>query len=334
MASGSTGNLRFWRLAERFGPLLALLVLVAVGAFLKEPFRDPVNFQNILWNVAPVGLAAIGMSFVITLGGIDLSVGAAAALLGVAAITAMNRVDPEGSGRWGVMLVAGAVCIAGGGVLGAFNGAMISIGRIAPFIATLATMAAFKSVAQTLANDGTVSPKNEFFALLGTRGIPLAHEGERVSLMIPYPVVAFVVVAVIAHLLLTRTNFGMNVRAIGDNEMAARYGGVAVRRVRFLTYSLCGATAGVGSLMATSYLNSASHSGTGVLWELDAIAAVVIGGTRMSGGVGTIAGTVVGVVMLAVIDNLLVMFDANPALQGLFKGSIIVAAVLLQRGRK
>ncbi len=319
---------------ERFGPALALLALLVIGAALKEPFRDPVNFQNILWNAAPVGLAAIGMTFVITLGGIDLSVGSAAALLGVAAVVTMNLVDPEGAGRWGVLAVASVVCILGGGLLGAFNGAMVAVGRIAPFIVTLATMAAFKSVAQTLANDGTVSPKNEFFALLGTRGIPLAHEGERVSLMIPYPVVAFLIVAVLAHLLLTRTSFGMNVRAIGDNETAARYGGIHVPRVRFLTYSLCGATTGVGSLMATSYLNSASHSGTGVLWELDAIAAVVIGGTRMSGGVGTIAGTVVGVVMLAVIDNLLVMFDANPALQGLFKGSIIVAAVLLQRGRR
>jgi ribose transport system permease protein len=322
------------QLIEALGPFFALAILVGIGAAASPAFRDPVNFQNILRNIAPVGLAAIGMTFVITLGGIDLSVGSTAALLGVAAIVGMGEVAGTSNPNSLEVSLGIGICILGGGLLGALNGAMVTWGKVAPFIATLATMAAYKSLAQTIANDGTVSVRGDLFSAIGTGGVPLIREKGRVALMLPYPVLVFGVAALLAHLLLRRTTFGVTVRAIGDNETAARYGGIPVGRTRLMTYTLCGLTAGIGSLMTTSYMNSASHADTGRLWELDAIAAVVIGGTRMSGGTGTIVGTVIGVLMLGVIDNLVVIFDVNPSLQGLLKGSIIVAAVLLQRGRK
>ncbi len=326
------------RWLERLGPLLALVVLVAVGTVWSDTFRKPENFiENILWAVAPVGIVAVGMTFVITLGGIDLSVGSAAALLGVLLIKALNGLAGDAGPTWGQVALVGLGFCAAGLALGAFNGALIAYGRIAPFIVTLGTMAAYKSLAQFASGDGVVMAAGERFGRIGQGGIPLATDPEnpsRVTLMLPWPVIAFAAVAVAGHLVLTRTTYGARVRAIGDNETAARYAGVPVRAVRFATYALAGLTAGLGSLMSSSYLNSASHSQTGVMWELDAIAAVVIGGTRMSGGWGTVIGTVIGAIMLGVINNLLVMFDVNPSLQGVFKGSIIVAAVLVQRGRK
>ena len=332
MASSSQSG--FWRFVERFGPTVALVVLVGVGVAFFPNFRTPENFQNILWNAAPAGIAAVGMTFVIILGGIDLSVGSTAALVGVGAIVAMNALSGTDGPSAGAVLLAVLVCLAGGMLLGVLNGGLITAGRVAPFVATLATMAGFKSVAQYLSNDGTVSARGELFNKIGSGGIPLVMEGERVALKVPFPVVAFVGAGIVGHWLLMRTTFGMNVRAIGDNEQAARYAGVHVGRVRLATYSLCGLTAGLGSLMTSSYMNSAAPFDTGRMWELDAIAAVVIGGTRMSGGVGTVYGTLVGAVLLNVIDVELVFFDAPTQLQGLFKGCIILAAVLVQRGRK
>lgn len=325
-------------LLAKFGPFLALLTLVIVGLSTNDAFGKPENFQNILWAMAPVGIVAIGMTFVISLGGIDLSVGSLAALVGVATITFVNSVGGSDPSAW---VVAGACVLAVvlGACLGTLNGMLVALARIPPFIVTLGTMAAFKSLAQTLANDGVVSARGDLFKSVGGGGIPLLYDrlpddSLRVALMIPWPVVVFFAMALVGQLVLRRTIFGRRVLAIGDNETASRYAAVPVRSVRLATYTLCGAMAGLGALMSASYLNSASHSQTGAMWELDAIAAVVIGGTIMSGGSGTVAGTVVGVVLLGVINNLLVMWGSPPALQGLFKGSIIVAAVLIQRGRK
>jgi len=221
-----------------------------------------------------------------------------------------------------------------GMVLGLVNGSLIAWARIPSFIVTLGSLAAYKSLAEVRAEAGVVSSKGDLYEAVGSGGIPLIYEAGRVAVMIPWPVVVFFATALIGQLVLSRTTFGRQAIAIGDNETAARYSGISVRKVRLLVYVLSGLTAGLGALMITSYMGSASHSTTGRTWELDAIAAVVIGGTRMTGGRGTVIGTVIGVVLLGVIDNLLVMWGSNPALQGLIKGSIIVAAVLIQRGAK
>jgi ribose transport system permease protein len=321
-------------LLARFGPLLALGVLLAVGFITQEPFRKPENFQNILWAAAPVGIVAVGMTFVITLGGIDLSVGSLAALVGVCTIKAVNAMAGTGDPTAGHVAMGVLVALGLGGVLGLINGGLIAFARIPPFIVTLGTLAAYKSLAEVQANAGVVSSKGDLYDALGSGGIPLIYESGRVAVKIPWPVVVFLVVAMMGQVVLSTTLFGRRTVAIGDNETAARYAGMPVARIRFLVYGLSGLLAGLGALMISSYMGSASHSTTGKMWELDAIAAVVIGGTRMSGGRGTVLGTVVGVVLLGVIDNLLVMWGSDPALQGLIKGCIIVAAVLIQRGAK
>jgi ribose transport system permease protein len=321
-------------LIARFGPALALFVLLAIGLATEPTFRKPENFQNILWAAAPVGIVAIGMTFVITLGGIDLSVGSLAALVGVCTIQAVNSMAGSGDPTAAHVLVGVAVALGFGTLLGTINGSLISLARIPPFIVTLGTLAAYKSLAEVRAEAGIVSSKGDTYEAIGSGGIPLIYEAGRVAVMIPWPVVVFFAVAAIGQLILSRTTFGRRTIAIGDNETAARYAGIPVKTVRLAVYALSGLTAGLGALMITSYMGSASHSTTGRMWELDAIAAVVIGGTRMSGGKGTVIGTVIGVLLLAVIDNLLVMWGSNPALQGLIKGSIIVAAVLIQRGAR
>lgn len=324
-------------LIGRFGPFVALLVLVLIGLATQDAFRKPENVQNILWAAAPVGIVAVGMTFVITLGGIDLSVGSLAALVGVCTIQAVNAMgapDPSVG-----HVAAGALVALGlGAGLGLINGGLIAYAKIPPFIVTLGSLAAYKSLAEVRADAGIVAAKGDLYGKIGSGGIPVIYERvndvSRVAVMVPWPVVVFAVVAILGQLVLTRTIFGRRTIAIGDNEVAARYAGIPVSKVRLLVYGLSGLTAGLGALMITSYMSSASHSTTGRMWELDAIAAVVIGGTRMSGGRGTVLGTVVGVLLLGVIDNLMVMWGSNPALQGLIKGSIIVAAVLIQRGRK
>ena len=152
--------------------------------------------------------------------------------------------------------------------------------------------------------------------------------------MVRWPVLVFVVLAVAAHVALNRTRYGRYVYAIGCNERAAVYSAIAVDRIKMATYALVGLLTGVAALMNASRMNSVSSGQTGAMWELDAIAAVVIGGTRMTGGAGQVWGTIVGLLILGVIGNMLNLLQVSPYLQGLVKGFIIVAAVLLQRGRR
>ena len=152
-----------------------------------------------------------------------------------------------------------------------------------------------------------------------------------VPLLIPWPVLVFLVLAVLAHVLLSRTRFGRYVVAVGCNERAAVYSAIDVNRIKLLTYVLIGFLTGVAAVLVSSRMNSVSSSGAGLYYELDVIAAVVIGGTRMSGGKGTIIGTVIGVLILGVVSNMLGMLQVSTYLQGLVKGAIIIAAVLVQR---
>jgi ribose transport system permease protein len=234
---------------------------------------------------------------------------------------------------------------------------VVAKGRIIPFIATLGSMAAYRSLALAFADGGEYRSEVPSFRLLGGGRIeaPFIHLGNDQPLPLHYPVLIFLAVAVLAHLLLRKTTFGLHVQAIGDNERAAAYSAVPVTRTRVLTYALSGLTCGIGALLIASRLNSVSSSQTGQLYELDAIAAVVVGGTRMQGGSGRIWGTVVGVLILGVVNNLLNMLSPDVLskvagalhitwtrldrlnvihLQGLIKGAIIILAVLLQRSRR
>lgn len=331
---------------ERFGAPVALLALCILTALLSDSFLKPENLFNILRQVSFTGIVAIGMTIVIIGGGIDLSVGAMLAFVGGVSVLVFNRL--LGANLGGVMspngplvapnlavAIAALVALSSGILLGLLNGLLITYGRITPFIVTLGGLAAYRSLALAIADGGEYRSANRaVFEPLGGGGIPIPgiDVAPNVPLLLPYPVLAFAAVALAAHVLLARTAFGRHVYAVGCNEKAALYSAVNVRRVKILTYTLTGACVGLAALLLASRMNAVSSGQTGSLLELDAIAAVVIGGTAMSGGRGGIIGTVVGVMLLGVVNNMLNLLQVNSYLQGLVKGFIIVFAVLLQRG--
>ena len=327
-------------------PALALVLLVAATISFeiyrkgRSDFITPENLLNILRQWSFVGIIAIGMTFVIILGGIDLSVGSLVAFLGGAGILLMNYLITAGASELTAVLAAIGVMLIGGALAGASNGLLITRGRIAPFIATLGGLAAYRSLALALVDGGEYrSQSPQYFSRFGSGGIPLDSIGlwiipGRLPLTFPWPVLVFLILAGAGWVLLNWTRFGRYVIAIGSNERAAIYSAIRVDRVKLLTYTLAGFCTGVAAALQASRLNSVSSSGTGVLYELDVIAAVVIGGTRMRGGAGTIAGTVIGVLILGVIGNMLNLLQVSVYYQGLVKGLIIIGAVLLQRGQR
>ncbi|RMD84728.1 MAG: ABC transporter permease [Lentisphaerae bacterium] len=319
MDQESTGKMSFGEFYRRFGSLITLLILVIISAVASEHFLKPQNLLNILRQVSYTGVIALGMTFVITAGGIDLSVGSMVALVGGLALMGQDKLIDGWIG------VCGGVAIAVGlGLLaGALNGILITRGRLAPFIVTLGTMSIFRSLILYFSGAGEVRCANEAFGTLGSSSL----------VGIPIPVFVFLILGAIAHVLLEYTRFGRYVCAVGYNEQVAHYSGIRVGLVKFCTYVLCGFTAGVSAVILSSRMNSISSTTAGVAFELDAIAAVVIGGTSMNGGYGTVAGTIVGAIILGVINNMLNMLGVSPYLHGCVKGFVIILAVLLQYRR-
>ena len=309
------------------GPLLALALLVLLGISLNENFLSYNNLTNVLARSSFIGIIAIGATFVITAGGLDLSVGSMAAVIAGVMIMVMNWLIPTMGIGWGVVIAGMATGILLGGVAGVFNGTMITRGRIEAFIVTLGTMGIFRSLVTFLADGGTLSLNFQVADVYR----PVYYAG---VLGVPWPIIVFALVAIGGEVVMRYTAFGRYCAAIGSNEQVARYSSINVDNVRLLTYILQGVLVGVAVLLYVPRLGSASST-TGVLWELEAIAGVIIGGTTLKGGYGRIWGTVVGVVILGLIGNILNLQSLiSPYLNGAFQGVIIILAVLLQRGRK
>ncbi|MDC9825117.1 ABC transporter permease [Devosia sp. ZB163] len=309
------------------GPLVALLLLVILGISLNENFLSYNNLTNVLARSSFIGIIAIGATFVITAGGLDLSVGSMAAVIAGIMIIVMNSLIPSMGVTWGVVLIGMAAGLLLGGTAGVGNGLMITRGRIEAFIVTLGTMGIFRSLVTFLADGGTLSLNFQVADLYR----PVYYDG---LLGVPWPIIVFALVAIGGEIVMRRTAFGRYCAAIGSNEQVARYSSISVDNVRLLTYILQGVLVAVAVLLYVPRLGSASST-TGVLWELEAIAAVIIGGTTLKGGYGRIWGTVVGVVILGLIGNILNLQSfISPYLNGAFQGVIIILAVLLQRGRR
>jgi len=360
---------------ETFGPLFTLVLLIIATALCQRlrtgsaTFLSLQNFRNILATWSFVGIIALGMTFIIIAGGIDLSVGSLAAFAGGAGIWMMNTainaaqirremndaasinlplpysqiraalahllllLHLAGSETAGVAFAI-IVTITIGVLAGFLNGLIIVRGRIAPFIATLGGLAAYRSIAMAMIDGGTfeAASPNLFHRLAaGGIAVPGARTGGNLPLIIPYPVLIFFALAIAMAVLLNRMQFGRYIYAIGGNEQATRFSGVDVEKIKILAYVLVGTLTGISALLLASHTNSVSSSSTGQLYELDVIAAVVVGGTRMTGGWGTIFGTVVGVMILGVIGNMLNFLDVSIYLQGLVKGGIIIAAAFVQQ---
>ncbi len=326
------------RTLERWGVLVAFIILFVVSTAKQGfDFFNPENFRSLLNSNAPVGILAVGMTLVIISAGIDLSVGSMVVLAAAIGMTAMNALIEHGTSELNAVLLGGAITILAGTAAGAFNGVLIVFGRIAPFIATLGGLAAFRSMSLAIADAGEIrSQSATMFSALGRGGIPLPglenSAGKPLTLSIS--TVIFFVVAAIAQWFLSRSRFGRQLVAVGANEMAARYAGISVSWVRLRVYTVMGLLAGIAALAQSSRMNSVSTAQLGLGSELDAIAAVVIGGTSLRGGFGRVWGTVVGVLILGMITNILTISGVSPYWQGAVKGAVIVLAVLVQRSSR
>lgn len=327
-----------WRNSPLFSTGIALLAMVIVQTYALG-FNFPslsawfdtwlTNWLNILRNNAIVGIIALGMTFVILTGGIDLAVGST--LVGVGTIL-MMLID-GGSGGWlqgfgitGVPAFAIGIvgCLLAGLVIGAFIGLVITKGRVPPFIVTLGVMNIIRSVTQHFMQSYTPRVPIEFTKLanqviLGQRFLPVVY---------------WFALAAILAIVARRTVFGRHVYAVGSNEKATRLSGINVDRVKLKVYALMGTIVSVAAVLQVSRIGSMDTASAGSGYELDAIAAVIVGGTSMSGGRGSVLGTVLGMLIIGVMNNLLNLLGVPPFLRNAFKGVIVVAAVLMQRKEK
>lgn len=302
---------------RNLGLVVALAILCAVGVFTAgDRFADVNNVLTILRLASVIGVVSIGMTFVIIGGGIDLSVGALVALSSVWATTLATQQLAEDI-HW-IVMVGTALLV--GSVAGLVNGVVIAYGKLAAFIATLAMLASARGLAEIIANRRTQIVQDRDFRSFFAGDV----------LGIPTLVILFALVAVAGWVLLNRTTFGRRTFAVGGNAEAARLAGIRVQRHTVKLYVLSGFCCGIAAvmLMARTTTGSSTH---GTLYELDAIAAVVIGGTLLIGGRGTIVGTVLGVLIFSTLGNVFVLNNLSSSAQLVARGVIIVAAVLLQQ---
>jgi ribose transport system permease protein len=306
---------------EKYAVFIALAVLFVISAIVSPYFTHIQNLLNILRQVSYVGIIALGMTFVMIGGGIDLSVGSLVAFIGAVGILVLNYLMAILHNEY--LAISGAILAAliMGILSGALNGYLITRGRIAPFIVTLGTMAIFRSLSLFMASAGEIRSVSGHYGEFGMNSI----------LFLPVPVLIMLIIAAILNIILNSTRYGRHLCAVGSNSRVALFSAINVDRIKFLNYMLCGFTVSVSAVMLTSRFNAVSTSNTGMGFELDAITAVIIGGTPFTGGRGTIWGTIVGVIILGIINNMLNMLGISPYLQGTVKGLVIIGAVYMQR---
>ena len=284
------------------------------------------NWLNILRNNAPVGIIALGMTFVIISGGIDLSVGST--LVAVGAMV-MMVVDGSATGLLAGMGITGvpayiiaiAVGLVFGALLGWLNGVLIAHGKLPPFIATLGTMQIFRSVTQHLTQHANPSVPKGFLQIANLK----------IGSFYIMPILYWLAIAAVLYVVSKRTTFGRHVYAVGSNIRTARLSGINVNKVKRRIYMLTGMLVAIAAIIQVSRIGSMDYASAGSGYEMDAIAAVIVGGTSMSGGKGSIVGTVLGMLIIGVMNNLLTLFGVPPFLREACKGVIVIVAVLLQK---
>ncbi|MFA1714442.1 ABC transporter permease [Peribacillus frigoritolerans] len=307
-AAGKSG---IW---QKFGPLLALVLLFIVITVLNPSFMEPNNILNLLRQTSINALIAFGMTFIILTGGIDLSVGSILALSSALMAGMMvSGLDPILAILVGILL---------GAIMGVINGILVSKGKMAPFIVTLATMTIFRGLTLVYTDGKPITGIGDsvMFQMLG-RGYFLG---------VPVPAVVMIIAFLILWFLLHKTSFGRKTYAIGGNERASRISGIKVDRVKVAIYGLAGTMAAIAGAILTSRLNSAQPT-AGQSYEMDAIAAVVLGGTSLSGGKGRLFGTLVGVLIIGTLNNGMNLLGVSSFYQQVVKGAVILIAVLLDR---
>ena len=327
-----------WSNHPLFSTFCALLVMVIIqtialgfdqgsfGAWFSMWGR---NWINILRNNATVGIIALGMSFVIITGGIDLAVGST--LVAVGAVV-MIFIDGSAGGLLSALGITGVpayiigilVGLAFGALLGEFTGVLVTYGKLPPFIATLGMMKICRSVTQQCMQ--TINP----VVPRGFTKIANLAVGNQMFM----PILYWLVIALVMYWISRHTAFGRHIFAVGSNEKAAKLSGINTQRVKRLVYLLMGFLVAISAVLQVSRIGAMDYANAGSGYEMDAIAAVIVGGTSMSGGKGSIPGTVIGVLIIAVMNNLLNLIGVPPFLREAFKGVIVIAAVLLQKKEK
>lgn len=298
-------------------PFLTLAALLAACCIASPVFRNPGNLLNIARQSTCAGLVALGMTIIIAGGGIDLSVGSLLAMCGVLSLQAMDAL--QGASPAAAFAVMAAVALASGLLGGMVNGALVNYGGMPPFIATLGTYSIFRSIAVYRADAGLVQSANSVL-----NGIDRILGGA-------FPPLVLLAATLLFFVMVRYRKFGWSVCAAGSNEKAAFYAAIDVRRVRFASYAIAGLLCGLSSILLASCFQSVTSTTAGNAYELDAIAAVIIGGTPMSGGRASVFGTLCGILMLGIIATALDLWSISANLQGTVKGAIIILSVLLQR---
>lgn len=287
------------------------------------------NWINILRNNATIGIISLGMTFVIITGGIDLAVGST--LVAIGAII-MVFIDSSATGLLTAIGITGVpsyligiiIGLIAGVILGEFTGILITIGKLPPFIATLGMMKICRSVTQQCMQTLNPQVPREF-----TQIANLSIGGQMFM-----PIIYWLAIAFIMYMISKRTAFGRHVFAVGSNERASRLSGINVERVKRTVYAIMGLLVGCAAVLQVSRIGAMDYANAGSGYEMDAIAAVIVGGTSMAGGRGSISGTILGVLIIAVMNNLLNLIGVPPFLREAFKGFIVIAAVLLQKKEK
>jgi ribose transport system permease protein len=326
-ARAGGGARRAWTRLHGLGPVAGLVVLCIAGFALNHDFATLDNALNVLTRTSFIGIIAVGMCFVIVSGGIDLSVGSMAALIAGGVILLMNGLGAHHVAPWLAVVAGAAFAVVLGAAFGLAHGLLITRGRIEPFIVTLGTLGIFRATLTWLSDGGAITLDNT----LADAYAPVFYGA---FLGVPIPVWVFLLVAGVGAAILNRTAFGRYVQAVGSNEQVARYAAVDVDFTKLATYVLLGACVGVATLLYVPRLGSASPS-TGLLWELEAIASVIVGGTALKGGSGSIVGTVVGAILLSVISNILNLTSViSVYLNAAVQGGVIIVVAFMQRRRR
>ena len=295
---------------------IALAVLMAVLSFLRPNFLNFANLVNLLRQISINGILAVGVTFVLLTGGVDLSLGSVVALSGVVAASFAHPAQYP-------VVVPVLLGIAAGALCGAANGAIVTRGRVAPFIATLGMMTAARGLALLFSRGMPVSNLSPAFTRIGGGGFgPL-----------PLPVLILAAVAILSWVLLSRMRLGRYIYAVGGNENAARASGLHVRTVKLTAYCLCGGLTGLAGVVLASRITTGQPN-AGMGYELDAIAAAVIGGTSLNGGTGGVGGAILGALLIGAINNGLDLLNVSSYYQQVVKGMIIVGAVWLDRSKQ
>lgn len=313
-------GLSFGAFMSKYGIVVIFVALCIIMSIVSPAFRTMRNVTNVIRQVSIIGIVSMGVTFAIITGGIDLSSGSMIALISVVvASLSQNAVNPSQPLSFVVPIVVGlAVALLLGTLLGSVNGSLHAYGKIPPFIATLGMMTVARGAAALFTGGRPVGDLKETFTFIGT--------GKFIG--IPIPIWTYIVMGVIAHTLLSRTKFGRHVFAIGGNEQAARICGINVEKTLVKVYAFAGLLTAVSAILLTAR-TSAGNPTYGVSYELDAIASTVIGGTSLSGGVGSIPFCVVGALIIGVLNNSMDLLSVNAYWQQIVKGVIIVVAVLI-----